>query len=162
MPNGITVTGSPADIAAFIHKASVRQDGEQQTVVTAKLADLAKAKLSSAELNNLPDSAFAYVEPGGKKDSEGKTPPGRCGISHHDKAHADNAAARIAQGAKFGDKAKSKVEAAQRKFGEKKVSKEAGMTGRSDQGRHGPRGGCPDDGTDGWTRRSRSHAPTTR
>lgn len=29
----------------------------------------------SAEDNNLPDSAFLYIEPGGEKDSEGKTTP---------------------------------------------------------------------------------------
>jgi hypothetical protein len=27
------------------------------------------------EQNDLPDSSFAYIEPGGKKDSEGKTTP---------------------------------------------------------------------------------------
>lgn len=115
MPPGLTLTGSPADIAAFIHKAAQRAEDP---------ADVAKAKLSSAELNDLPDSAFAYIESGGKKDDQGKTTPRS--LRHfavHDKAHADNAAARIAQGAKFGKEAEPKVKAAQRKFGEK-VSKE--------------------------------------
>ncbi len=86
----------------------------------------AKAKLSSAEMNDLPDSAFAYIEPGGEKDDEGKTTPRS--LRHfaiHDKAHADNAAARIAQGAEFGDKAEAKVKAAQAKFGEDNASKGA-------------------------------------
>ena len=138
MPSGVTLTGSPADIAAFIHKAAQR---------AAEPDDVAKAKLSSAELNDLPDSAFAYIEPGGKKDGEGKTTPRS--LRHfaiHDKSHADNAAARIAQGAKFGDKAKPKVEAAQRKFGEK-VSKEAGVTaGTVTKDAMGPE---LDDGIDG-------------
>lgn len=33
------------------------------------------AVLSGADKNDLPDSAFAYIEPGGKKDAEGKTVP---------------------------------------------------------------------------------------
>jgi hypothetical protein len=126
MPNGITLSGSAAEMAAFIHKASVRQPGEPD-------GDVVKAKLSSAELNDLPDSAFAYIEPGGKKDASGKTTPRS--LRHfaiHDKPHADNAAARIAQGAEFGEEAKPKVEAAQRRFGEK-VSKDA-MDPETDDG----------------------------
>lgn len=85
---------------------------------------LTKAKLSTAELNDLPDSAFAYIEPGHESEkANGKTPGKYRHFAIHDKAHADNAAARIAQGAKFGDKAKPKVEAAQRKFGEDTSSK---------------------------------------
>lgn len=93
--------------------------------VMASLAEAAeKAKLSTAALNDLPDSAFAYIEDGGSKDSDGKTTPrSKRHFAIHDKAHADNAAARIAQGAKFGDKAKGKVEAAQKKFGESDTSK---------------------------------------
>ncbi|HWU23651.1 MAG TPA: XkdF-like putative serine protease domain-containing protein [Nocardioides sp.] len=117
----VTLSGSAAAIAALIHSAPVRK-GE-----LAQPDEVEKADLSTKDLNDLPDSAFAYIEPGGTKDSEGKTTPRK--LRHfaiHDKAHADNAAARIAQGAKFGDKAKAKVEAAQRKFGED-VSKEINM-----------------------------------
>jgi hypothetical protein len=110
--DAVTVSGSPAavaDVMARMHEASVR-----------------KAKMSTSDINDLPDSAFAYIEPGGTKDSEGKTVPrSKRHFPVHDKAHADNAAARIGQGAEFGDKAKAKVEAAQRKFGEK-VSKADG------------------------------------
>ena len=81
---------------------------------------LAKAKLSTAELNDLDDSAFAYIEPGGEKDEGGKTTPrSKRHFAIHDKAHADNAAARIAQGAEFGDKASAKVKAAQKRFATK-------------------------------------------
>jgi Escherichia/Staphylococcus phage prohead protease len=78
-----------------------------------------RAALAAASINDLPDSAFAYIEPGGTKDSGGKTVPRS--LRHfpiHDKAHADNAAARIAQGAEFGKEALPKVKAAQKKFGE--------------------------------------------
>jgi hypothetical protein len=88
--------------------------------------ELAKSDLSAKELNDLPDNAFAYIEPGGTKDSDGKTTPRK--LRHfaiHDKTHADNAASRIAQGAKFGDKAKGNVEAAQKRFGESDTSKSA-------------------------------------
>ena len=122
LPNGITLKGSWADVAAFIHAASVRKQADE----AGPERDVAKADMSAKSLNDLPDSAFAYIESGGEKDDEGKTTPRS--LRHfaiHDKAHADNAAARIAQGAKFGDEAKPKVEAAQRKFGEKNVAKEA-------------------------------------
>lgn len=87
-----------------------------------------RAKLSAAEINDLPDSAFAYIEPGGKKDGEGKTVPRR--LRHYpvpDKAHADDAAARADAAIKAGGdeaeiarKALPKIKAAQAKFGEKK------------------------------------------
>ena len=76
------------------------------------------AELSASERDNLPDSAFAYIEPGGTKDASGRTTPRS--LRHfpvHDKAHADNAAVRIAQGAQFGKEALPKVKAAQKKFG---------------------------------------------
>ena len=77
----------------------------------------AKAAESTKTQNDLPDSAFAYIEPGGKKDEEGKTTPRS--LRHfpvHDKAHASNALARLSS-SPFGDKAKAKVHAAAKKFG---------------------------------------------
>ena len=44
--------------------------------------------MSSASINDLPDSDFAYIEPGGTKDSGGKTTPRS--LRHfpiHDEAH---------------------------------------------------------------------------
>lgn len=76
-----------------------------------------RAELSSAEINDLPDSAFAYIEPGGKKDSDGKTVPRS--LRHfpiHDEAHVRNALARAPQ-SPFGDKAMPKIKAAAKKFG---------------------------------------------
>jgi HK97 family phage prohead protease len=77
----------------------------------------AKAAMSSASINDLPDSAFAYIEPGGTKDSEGKTTPRS--LRHfpiHDAAHVRNALARAAQ-SPFGPKAMPKIRAAASRFG---------------------------------------------
>jgi hypothetical protein len=74
------------------------------------LADdsLAK-KFSSKERNNLPDSDFAYIEPGGKKDDEGKTVPRS--LRHFpipDAAHVRNALARLSQ-SKLPNSVKAKI-----------------------------------------------------
>jgi HK97 family phage major capsid protein/HK97 family phage prohead protease len=76
-----------------------------------------RAQMSAASINDLPDSAFAYIEPGGKKDSEGKTVPRE--LRHfplHDEAHVRNALSRAPQ-SPFGDKAMPKIKAAAKKFG---------------------------------------------
>src|SRR6266705_1400145 len=75
------------------------------------------AELSSADINNLPDSDFAFIEDGGSKDSEGKTVPRS--LRHfpiHDAAHVRNALARAPQ-SPFGEKAMPKIRAAAKKFG---------------------------------------------
>jgi HK97 family phage prohead protease len=76
-----------------------------------------RAQMSSGSINDLPDSAFAYIEPGGKKDADGKTVPRS--LRHfpiHDEAHVRNALARAPQ-SPFGDKAMPKIRAAAKKFG---------------------------------------------
>lgn len=81
------------------------------------LAVLDKAEMSTADQNDLPDSAFAYIEPGGSKDSGGKTTPRS--LRHfpiHDAAHVRNALARAPQ-SPFGKKAMPKIRKAARKFG---------------------------------------------
>jgi hypothetical protein len=75
------------------------------------------AQMTAASIDDLPDSDFAYIEPGGKKDDEGKTTPRS--LRHfpiHDAAHVRNALARLSQ-SPFGDKARAKVEAAAKKMG---------------------------------------------
>ena len=68
-------------------------------------------------MNDLPNSAFAYIEPGGEKDEDGKTTPRTSRhFAIHDKAHVKNALARLSS-SPFGDKAKSAVHAAAKKFG---------------------------------------------
>lgn len=61
-----------------------------------------RAVWSGASINDLPDSAFAYIEPGGSKDSEGKTTPRdkrhlpyKNAAGAVDKAHVKNALARL-------------------------------------------------------------------
>ena len=62
------------------------------------------AEWDTAYINNLPDSAFAVIEPGGTKDDQGKTVPRSLRkLPHHDsagavdKAHLANAMAREPQ-----------------------------------------------------------------
>ena len=76
-----------------------------------------KAAMSGAGMNDLPDSDFAYIEPGGKKDSGGKTVPRS--LRHfpiHDAAHVRNALSRAPQ-SPFGPKAMPKIMAAAKKMG---------------------------------------------
>jgi HK97 family phage prohead protease len=75
------------------------------------------AEMSAAQINDLPDSAFAYIEPGGSKDEQGKTVPrSKRHFPIHDAAHVRNALARAPQ-SPFGDKAMPKIRAAAKKFG---------------------------------------------
>jgi hypothetical protein len=78
-----------------------------------------KATLSVADQNDLPDSDFAYIEPGGTKDASGKTTPRD--LRHFcivDAAHTRNALARASGGqSPFADKAMPKILAAAKKFG---------------------------------------------
>jgi HK97 family phage prohead protease len=92
-------------------------------------AYLERAEMSAAEINDLPDSAFAYIEAGGKKDSEGKTVPRS--LRHfplNDEAHVRNALARAPQ-SPFGEKAMPKIRAAAKKMG----IEMSDPAGRSDQ-----------------------------
>jgi hypothetical protein len=86
------------------------------------------AVLTSAGRDALPDSAFAYIEPGGNKVSGKTTPGSKRHYPIHDAAHVRNALARIAQGSRFGDEAKPKVLAAARRFG---IEPAEAATGRS-------------------------------
>jgi HK97 family phage major capsid protein/HK97 family phage prohead protease len=77
----------------------------------------AKAEMSSAAINDLPDSDFAYIEDGGEKDDEGKTTPrSKRHFPIHDAAHVRDALARAPQ-SPFGDKALPKIKAAAEKLG---------------------------------------------
>jgi hypothetical protein len=75
------------------------------------------AQLATQSINDLSDSDFAYIAPGGSKDSSGKTVPRS--LRHfpiHDAAHVRNALARASQ-SPFGAKAMPKIRAAAKKFG---------------------------------------------
>jgi phage head maturation protease len=97
----------PAQHAAMEKKAA----GRSTVTVTQR------AEMTSASINDLPDSAFAYIESGGTKDASGRTVPRS--LRHfpvHDKAHAANALAQAPK-SPFGDKAMPKIRAACKKFG---------------------------------------------
>ena len=84
---------------------------------TEDCACISRAQMATADINNLPDEAFAYIEPGGKKDSSGKTTPReKRHFPVHDKAHVANALSRAPQ-SPFGDKAMPKIKEAARKMG---------------------------------------------
>ena len=84
-----------------------------------------KAAMATASINDLPDSDFAYIEPGGSKDDGGRTVPRS--LRHypiHDKPHVRNALARasaaVASGgdaAAIARKAMPKIEAAAKRMG---------------------------------------------
>ena len=79
------------------------------------------AKMSSKQKNDLPDSDFAYIQPGGKKDASGKTVPRS--LRHlpiPDAAHVRNALARLDQtdiSAEAKKAALRKIKTAAKKFG---------------------------------------------
>lgn len=76
-----------------------------------------RAEMTAGSVSDLPDSDFAYIEPGGTKDGSGRTVPRS--LRHfpvHDAAHVRNALSRAPQ-SPFGDKAMPKIKAAAQKFG---------------------------------------------
>jgi hypothetical protein len=88
---------------------------------------LFKAEWTAAQINELPDSAFAVIEPGGEKDDSGKTVPRS--LRHLpfkgpdgkiDLAHLRNALSRLPQtdlSAELKAKARAKLQAAAREAG---------------------------------------------
>lgn len=89
----------------------------------------AVAELSSQAINDLPDSAFAFVESGGMKDAQGKTTPrSKRHFPIHDEAHARNALARAPQ-SPFGKMAMPKIMSAARKYGIKVTAGQRAFAG---------------------------------
>lgn len=58
------------DLLARLEEAAVAGIGLDELV-----AELSEAVWSATMINNLADSSFLYIEPGGEKDEEGKTVP---------------------------------------------------------------------------------------
>lgn len=127
---------------AAINKATaefakrVKAGPEEGKSLLEKIKDLVlphsgeKVAWTAAYVNDLPDSAFAYVEPGGKKDAGGKTVPRS--LRHFpfkgaggkvDLPHLRNALARAPQ-SPFGPKAMPKLRAAAEAAGVGKYAKE--------------------------------------
>lgn len=76
-----------------------------------------RAPMTGAAMDDLPDSAFAYIQPGGSKDSSGKTTPRS--LRHfpiHDAAHVRDALARCSSSPHC-KQAMPKIMAAAKKFG---------------------------------------------
>ncbi len=107
--------------AAMDHLSSVHAGtcdlGDDCPAMKLYKAVITRAAWDTAYINDLPDSAFAYVEPGGEKDADGRTTPRSLRhFPHHDaegkldKDHVDNAAARIPQ-SDVSDAAKARAEA---------------------------------------------------
>ena len=101
----------PATHAAEIGKATGRS-----TVTTTQ-----RAQMATADINDLDDSDFAYVAPGGVKDGSGKTVPrSNRFLPIHDKSHVQNALSRLPQTdipAAAKAAALTKIQAAAKKFG---------------------------------------------
>lgn len=119
--NEVSAVSFPAYDGARI--AAVRSEYVDQVMQALReadpraLADVLRAQMSTAEINDLPDDEFAYIEPGGEKDAEGRTTPRS--LRHfpiHDAAHVRNALARAAD-SPFGKEAMPKILAAAKKFG---------------------------------------------
>lgn len=97
----------PATHAAMDKKAT----GRSEVTVTQR------AEMASASVNDLPDSAFAYIEPGGKKDASGRTVPrDKRHFPVHDADHVRNALSRAPQ-SPFGAKAMPEIRKAAKKHG---------------------------------------------
>lgn len=78
--------------------------------------DEPRAAMSASAMNDLPDSSFAYVEPGGKLDAGGKTiPRSKRHFPIHDEAHVRNALSRAPQ-SPFGKLALPKIMTAAKRF----------------------------------------------
>jgi uncharacterized protein len=109
-------TSEPVDDKAATLR-TVPEKEENRTVDTQNTETEERKVLSSSARKALPDSDFAYIEPGGAKVN-GRTKPNK--LRHypiHDANHVRNALARIAQGKKFAAEAAPKVHAAASKFG---------------------------------------------
>lgn len=136
----VTMTGSPAAIAALIHNAPVRK-----AEPAVEPDDVAKAEASTATMNDRPDSDFAYIESGGTKDEHGRTVPRS--LRHfpiYDAAHVRDALSRAPQ-SPFGDKAMPKIRAAAKKFGID-VSKEQAAVSEATEVAKDMSAGMPTDG----------------
>lgn len=90
------------------HAAEIKHAGR------ADMAGATRAQMSTADINNLPDSDFALIKPGGTKDSSGRTVPRDLRfLPIHDAAHVRDALSRLPQSdLSDADKAKAKAKIA--------------------------------------------------
>ena len=74
------------------------------------------ATMTAAQIDALPDSDFAYIEPGGKVVGGRTEPRSLRHFPINDEAHVRNALARLSS-SPFGERARARVEAAARRMG---------------------------------------------
>ena len=104
-----SVVSIPMNDQARIQVVKQLTADEIEQVVEATINGLLKAEWTTAYINDLPDSSFAYVEPGEKEDGK-TTPRSKRHFPHHnaegtiDLPHLRNALARAPQ-SPFGPKA---------------------------------------------------------
>jgi len=111
------------------HKKDAVKDDKSKIKKLKKGEPSEKKRAEIHDKNDLPDSDFAYISPGGKKDASGKTVPRS--LRHlpiPDAAHVRNALARLSQtdiSAEAKKAALRKIKAAAKKYGIKVSSTDA-------------------------------------
>jgi|SRR5579875_2550551 len=100
----LTRDDQPGDPMAQIVKESRPNGITLSGLIMEKIQLTNEAEWSSSFISDLPDDAFAYVEPGGKKDEQGKTVPRsfrhlpyKDAKGNVDKPHLRNALSRLPQ-----------------------------------------------------------------
>ena len=90
---------------AWLNKNKLDDTKPMPKHMKAEVDTLSAAVWSTAYMNDLPDSCFAWVESGGKKDADGKTEPRslrhlpyKTADGKIDLPHLRNAIARLGQG----------------------------------------------------------------
>lgn len=114
-----------------------------------KSCGVGKATWSTADVDQLPDSSFLYIEPGGSKDDEGKTTPRslrhfpyKNGTGVVDLSHLRDAIGRIPQSSLPKDKRDAlqvkaeRLLAAQHDAGKRKVTKQSVVTSEEEGHQH--------------------------
>ena len=121
-----------ANAAAKVVDGKVQKEGEISLIDEFEKKFI-EAEWTKAYINDLPDSSFAYIEPGGEKDEGGKTIPRS--LRHFpykgadgkiDPPHLRNALARAPQ-SPFGDKAMPKLRTAAKAQGIGEFAKESDL-----------------------------------
>lgn len=103
--------------AAAVKAVAQWEAGKAKSKVRRSAVTITRDAMATADINNLPDSDFGYIEPGGTKDASGRTVPRS--LRHfplNDADHIRNALSRAPQ-SPFGDKAMPKIRAAAKKAG---------------------------------------------
>ena len=114
---------------AYLQGAAIKKGGAQEMSIADKVirrkifGDIQEAVWSAKYVNDLPDSAFFYITPGGKKDASGKTVlrslrklPYKDKNGKIDLPHLRNAIARIPQAKGISAATKKRLQAKARRF----------------------------------------------